>query len=92
MPPEPQEISGGRPRVSNRALLCAVIFILRHDVTWWALPTVLGCVYGFRFGPHRHVYSGRAIADLSERDVLSALEELVEVSETRTSNVREHAR
>jgi ADP-heptose:LPS heptosyltransferase len=49
-------------------------------------------VYGFRFGPHRHVYSGRAMADLSERDVLSALEELVEVSGTRVSNVRERAR
>lgn len=46
MPPEPQEISGGRPRVSNRALLCAVIFILRHEITWWALPTTLGCGCG----------------------------------------------
>jgi transposase len=46
MPPEPIEINGGRPRVSNRALLCAVIFILRHEITWWVLPTTLGCGCG----------------------------------------------
>lgn len=43
MPPEPKKINGGRPRVSNRAVLCAVIFILRHEITWWSLPPELGC-------------------------------------------------
>lgn len=32
--------------------------------------------YGFRFGPHRHVYSRGAMEDLPEGEVLSALEEV----------------
>jgi transposase len=42
MPPEPQKINGARPRVTNRAVMCAVLFILRHEITWWALPPELG--------------------------------------------------
>lgn len=42
MPPEPEKINGGRTRVSNRAVLCSVLFILRYEITWWALPQELG--------------------------------------------------
>jgi ADP-heptose:LPS heptosyltransferase len=37
--------------------------------------------YGFRFGPHRHVHLGPAMEDISEEDVLAALEEVVEIPE-----------
>ena len=39
--------------------------------------------FGFRFGPHKHIYSGQAMEDISESDVLSALEELAEVAENK---------
>lgn len=41
--------------------------------------------FGFRFGPHKHICSGPSMEDISESDVLSVLEELVEISETKRS-------
>ena len=42
LPPEPVRDHGGPPRVSHRAALAGILFILRHGLRWTDLPQELG--------------------------------------------------
>ena len=42
LPPEPRRHHGGPPRVSHRAALGGILFILRHGLRWGDLPQELG--------------------------------------------------
>src|ERR671939_1319096 len=42
LPPERTDVRGGPPRVSNRAALAGIIFVLRHGLRWRDLPQELG--------------------------------------------------
>ena len=46
LPPEPPKPKGGRPRVSDRAALAGIIFVLRTGCPWEWLPQELGCGSG----------------------------------------------
>ena len=46
LPPEPTKPKGGRPRVSDRAALTGILFVLKTGIPWEYLPAEMGCGSG----------------------------------------------
>ena len=46
IPPEPPKLRGGRPRISDRAALTGILFVLRSGTPWELLPREMGCGSG----------------------------------------------
>src|SRR5215213_6675596 len=46
LPKEPPKPKGGRPRISDRATLAGIVFVLRTGCPWRLLPKELGCGSG----------------------------------------------
>lgn len=46
LPPERAKPKGGRPRVSDRACLTGIVYVLRTGMPWRLVPSELGCGSG----------------------------------------------
>lgn len=47
LPPEPTPSpKGGRPRISHRAALTGIVFVLKSGIPWEMLPPEMGCGSG----------------------------------------------
>jgi transposase len=65
LPPEPPKPKGGRPRVSDRACLTGIVFVLKSGIPWEMLPREMGCGSG--------VTCWRRLRDWNERGVWERL-------------------
>ena len=65
LPTAPPKPKGGRPRVSDRAALSGIIFVLKSGIPWEMLPPELGCGSG--------VTCWRRLRDWQEGGVWDAL-------------------
>ena len=78
LPKEPPKPKGGRPRVSDRAALAGIVFVLKTGIAWNQLPTALvGCA-GITFW--------RRMRDWTEAGVWPTLQELL-LTELRAAGV-----
>ena len=57
--PERTDVRGGPPRVSNRAALAGILFVLRHGLRWRDLPQELG--YGSGVTCWRRLHQWQAL-------------------------------
>ena len=46
LPPEPPKPKGGRPRVTDRAALTGILFVLKTGIRWEFLRQEMGCGSG----------------------------------------------
>ena len=69
LPPEPPKPRGGRPRLSDRAALTGILFVLKSGLPWEMLPAEMGCGSGMS--------CWRRLRDWHEAGVWAALHQVL---------------
>jgi transposase len=69
-PPSPQ---GGRPRVSDRACLTGIIFVLKTGLPWELLPQEMGCGSGMTCWRRLHEWQEAGVWERLHRELLNRL-------------------
>jgi transposase len=91
-PPRRRFKNMGRPRVSDRAALTGILFVLRTGIPWQMLPTEMGCGSGStcwrrlvrwqRAGVWRRLHA-RLLAELRQRGQLDLARAIVDSASVR---------
>ena len=85
LPPEPPKPKGGRPRVSDRAALTGIIFVLKSGIPWELLPPELGCGSGVTCWRRLRDWQEAGVWDRLHRELLDRLGEADQIDWSRAS-------
>jgi transposase len=85
LPPEPPKPKGGRPRVSDRAALGGIIFVLKTGIPWEMLPQELGCGSGVTCWRRLRDWQEAGVWNRLHRELLDRLGEADQIDWSRAS-------
>ena len=85
LPAETPRPKGGRPRISDRAALTGIIFVLKSGIPWEMLPPEMGCGSGVTCWRRLRDWQAAGVWDALHRTLLDRLGEADRIDWSRAS-------